>query len=302
LSTLVEAPTIEQLAGILSGPVARPADSSLVTVQPDGTQPPLFCIHDHTGQPLFCRNLSLSLGTDQPVFGLRSQGLSDGETPYYTVQEMAAHYLREMRRRQPTGPYYLSGYCFGGMIVYEMANLLKDAGEEVALLALFNTPAPGSLRGWPLNRLYIQNRIRHELKNLNALRAREKFAFFGAKAAGLATLALGSLKARLLRIFSGPLHFNTGKHTQRLLSISDINIAAAKAYRPRPYVGRITLFLTEEVPTFYPIDPEAGWMTLAAGGVEVQSVTGDNTSMFTTHHVHALAEKLKTCLERCRRR
>jgi thioesterase domain-containing protein/acyl carrier protein len=287
LSTLVEAPTIEQLAGILSGHIVRPANSSLVTVQPRGTRPRLFCVHDHEGQPLFCRNLSLNLGADQPVFGFRSQGIGSGETPYFAVEDMAAHYLREARSLQPHGPYYLSGYCFGGIVAYEMANLLADQGEKVALLAMFNTPLPASLEGWPLNQLYLRNRVRHELKTLRALPASEKFAIIAEKAAKLRMLALGSLKTRLLR-----------PQTQRSLSISDINIAAAKAYRPQPYGGRITLFLTEEMPTFYSIHPKDGWMALAAAGVEVHSVAGDNTSLFTTLYVRSVAEKLRACLER----
>jgi thioesterase domain-containing protein/acyl carrier protein len=301
LSALVEAPTIEQLADILSGRVLRPANSSLVTVQPDGCHAPLFCVHDHSGQPLFSRNLSLNLGTDQPVFGFRSQGLSGGEKPYFAVEDMAAHYLREMRTLQPGGPYYLSGYCFGGMVAYEMANLLKGQGEEVALLALFNTPAPGSLQGWPLNRLYLTNRIYHELRKLKVLPPREMFAILGTKSARLISLATGSLKTKLLRTFSYFLRQYGESRTQQFLSISDTNVAAAKAYRPRPYAGRITLFLTDELPTFYPIHPKDGWMALASGGVEVQNVAGDNTSLFTTLQVQGLSEKLKDCLERARR-
>jgi len=71
------------------------------------------------------------LGTDQPVFGLRSQGLG-GESPHYSIEEMAAHYLSEIKTVQATGPYFLSGYCFGGMVAYEMARLLNKAREKTS--------------------------------------------------------------------------------------------------------------------------------------------------------------------------
>ncbi len=47
--------------------------------------------------------------------------------------------MREIRGVQPHGPYLLGGYCLGGTIAYEAAQQLHAAGEEVALLALFDT-------------------------------------------------------------------------------------------------------------------------------------------------------------------
>ena len=122
LAALLEAPTIRQLAGRICGRKNYSLGSCLVAIQPSGTKPPLFCVHGHMGEVFYCRNLARSLGADQPVFGLRSYGLG-GEPPHYTIEDMAVHYLREIRTVQPKGPYFLSGYCFGGMVAYEMARL-----------------------------------------------------------------------------------------------------------------------------------------------------------------------------------
>ena len=43
---------------------------------------------------------------------------------------------------QAEGPYLLGGYCFGGIVVYEIAQQLKAAGDEVELLCLFDTDNP----------------------------------------------------------------------------------------------------------------------------------------------------------------
>jgi thioesterase domain-containing protein len=43
---------------------------------------------------------------------------------------------------RPHGPYYLAGYCLGGMVAYQMARLLRHGGEEVALVALLDTYNP----------------------------------------------------------------------------------------------------------------------------------------------------------------
>ena len=53
--------------------------------------------------------------------------------------EMAIEYLREIRTIQRKGPYYLGGYCLGGLVAYEMAQILQYEGEEVALVAMLDT-------------------------------------------------------------------------------------------------------------------------------------------------------------------
>jgi thioesterase domain-containing protein/acyl carrier protein len=297
LDALVDSPTIAQLAEVLSAPTAYSPGSCLVAVQPKGTHPPFFFVHGHGGEILFCWNLSRCLGMDQPLFGLRAQGLS-GKTAHHTVEEMAAHYLNEIRAIQPHGPYYLGGYCFGGMVAYEMARSLTAQGEKVAMLAMFNTPAPGSLDGWPLRQGYLTKRITHELRKLGELGIRDKLAVLGTKTAGLGRLALGSIKETIWRISTKSRIGGAQKWTQRMLSVPDINIAAAKAYAPGPYAGRVILFLTEEAPSLYTIGPKSGWTPLISGGIEVYNVDGDNLSMYDSPHIDVLAEKLKSCIDR----
>jgi hypothetical protein len=127
---------------------------------------------------------------------------------------------------------------------------------------------------------------------------REKLETLGTKAAGLGRLALGSIKETIWKISAKSHLGHADKWTQRLLSVSDINIAAAKAYNPGPYAGRSILFLTEEASSLYTIGPKSGWTPLVAGGIEVYNVEGDNISMFDAQFVDALVEKLKPCIDR----
>jgi len=48
--------------------------SSLVPIQPNGSKPPLFCIHAIGGNVLGFANLVRCLGQDQPVYGLQASG------------------------------------------------------------------------------------------------------------------------------------------------------------------------------------------------------------------------------------
>lgn len=113
VATLFEAPTIAELVQILNREAPSSRWSSLVTIQPKGARPPLFCMHGAGGNVLIYRELSKRLGDDQPFYGLQSQGLDGDCEPPTRIEDMATDYVREICRIQPTGPYYLAGYCLG---------------------------------------------------------------------------------------------------------------------------------------------------------------------------------------------
>jgi thioesterase domain-containing protein/acyl carrier protein len=146
LATLLQAPTVEQLADIIRQQGESWLWSPLVTIQPKGSKPPLFCIHGMGGNVLCYRELSGYLGTDQPVYGIQAKGLYDDEekqTLPTIFEEMAAHYIESIRTVQPEGPYCLAGLSAGGAIAFEMAQQLLAQGQQVALLAMFETYYPG---------------------------------------------------------------------------------------------------------------------------------------------------------------
>ena len=183
LATLYEAPDIEDIARILSREIVSLRWPCLVAIQPSGSRPPFFCFHGDGGNVLIYKKLSHYLGSDQPVYGLQSQGL-DGSSPLLkTVEEMAALYVREIRGVQPHGPYLLGGYCLGGTIAYETAQQLHAAGEEIALLALFDTMnwhrVP--MTSWDKGFLLLQRLIFHAVALLRVNSKRTKRLFLRAK-------------------------------------------------------------------------------------------------------------------------
>jgi amino acid adenylation domain-containing protein len=143
LATLVEAPTIEQLAGVLrrwrDGTDEEERGSALVPLQPGGSRPPFFCVHGAAGQVLCFRALAQGLRPDQPFYGLQA---IESEGAPARVEDLAGRYITEIRSVQPHGPYCLGGYSFGGVVAFEIARQLQDEGEEVALLALLDAGAP----------------------------------------------------------------------------------------------------------------------------------------------------------------
>jgi nonribosomal peptide synthetase DhbF len=78
------------------------------------------------------------LGPDYPIYGLQARGLDGTESPAETINEMVNDYIREIRHVQPTGPYHLAGYSFGGIVAHAIAATLQSQGDEVALLAVLD--------------------------------------------------------------------------------------------------------------------------------------------------------------------
>jgi acyl carrier protein len=114
--------------------------SELVPLQPTGNKPPIFLIHPALGVVFPYYELSSLMGEKQPIYGLQSVGIKGGEKPLKTVEEMAARYLKSIKKVQPSEPYKLLGWSFGGAIAYEMALQLQQQGEEVSELILLDAP------------------------------------------------------------------------------------------------------------------------------------------------------------------
>jgi thioesterase domain-containing protein len=112
--------------------------TNLMPINTEGTKKPLFIVHGDNANYI----ISEHLGQDQPVFGFFHHG-SDGEKiPFTTVEGMAADYLAKVKSISPTGPYYLIGFSFGGVLAFEMAVMLQKEGQEVPLLIVIDSICP----------------------------------------------------------------------------------------------------------------------------------------------------------------
>lgn len=138
---LFEAPTVARLVARLdaAGPAPAQPQQSLDILLPlrgEGQRPPLFCVHPGGGLGWSYTGLLRHLAPDQPVYALQARGLTEPDVLPASVEEMAADYLGQIRTVQPTGPYHLLGWSFGGLIAHAMATRLQEQGEEVATLAV----------------------------------------------------------------------------------------------------------------------------------------------------------------------
>ena len=271
LAMLFEAPTIEQLALVLRQEEWSRHWSSLVPIQPAGSQPPFFCIHGVGGNVVGFYELGRQMGPDYPFYGVQSQGLDGKHVCHARVQDMAAHYLDEIRSVQPKGPYFFGGFSFGGLVAYEMAQQLHAAGEKVGLMVLFDT-YPGNLKPVTTSfvKLLLQPTRRHLFHDLpKAARKRIRHAYLGLRV------------PRLL------------KH------VRSSNKTAADRYVLKPYPGKATLMRATEISLRSADDPHAAWADLV-GKLEIRDITSDHYGILVEPQVRQLAQTLKDCIDRAR--
>ncbi|MFF4082533.1 amino acid adenylation domain-containing protein [Streptomyces sp. NPDC001777] len=135
---LFEAPTPAALVARLDG--SGGADTSLAVVFPlraAGEREPVFCVHPGAGLGWPYSGLLPELA-GHPVYAVQARGLTEPDALPETVAEMAADYVEQIRKVRPAGPYHLLGWSFGGIVAQEIAVQLREAGEEVGLLAMMD--------------------------------------------------------------------------------------------------------------------------------------------------------------------
>jgi amino acid adenylation domain-containing protein len=270
LVTLFEAPTIEQLAAILRQDRSPSNVSLVVPIQPRGHRPPFFCVHGLGGAVLRFQELARHMAPDQPFYGIQPQGIDGGMPLLDSVEQMASCYIREMRKLQPEGPYFIGGYSFGGLVAFEMARQLRAGDQEVAFLGLVDT-YPGKAKS---------NAVL--LATLLALPVRQQMAY----ATGKMKKYSKGLRRRLEAVFlPKPL-----KQVRKILAKAEL------VYQPQVYFGSATWLRASEKALRASHHPLADWSQWVTGDVEIQEIDGDHGSIMKEPAVSILAEKLRSCL------
>jgi acyl transferase domain-containing protein/thioesterase domain-containing protein len=294
LAALFEAPTIEQCADLvrrrlgrtLEGPGAAAAASApagwspLVAIQRGNGGSPFFCVHGAGGNLLNFRDLSLALGDHQPFYGLQAAGV-DGQRPLaQSIEEMAEHYLAAVRQVQPHGPYRLGGYSGGGVVAYEMAQRLRDAGEETSVLVFLDTFHPGTSARSPTFREHLGLMVSEGLAYVQR-RAKAKIA----RHVGELTQEL-KLRYYLSRQLPLP-------HELRDMQLTKQFYVVARRYQPRPYSGRVVMFRAQDIsPFFAHVGSRLGWDELVRD-LHVVEVSGNHDTLVLEPNVRAVGARLR---------
>jgi len=286
-SVLFEAGTVAGMAKRIEGAVPSPC---LVSIQPKGDRPPFFCVHDANGQVLNYRDLAQLLGESQPFYGIQCRGLDGEEEPFTRIEDMAAHYVQEIKKVQPAGPYYVGGYSFGGRVAYVIAQHLRASGEEVALLALFDVYCRSGQR-----KIGVRDWLAHHRKRLRALPLPQVPAYLWFRVSNLAKMVYFGLRFR--SFFLAWRYFKRrGRPLPRILRRPvPANDMIRRDYRARPYDGDATLFKAE-LNAWIHADQHDGWHHLIKGKLEIRPIPGGHYEIVNHPHVRTLAAELSNAL------
>jgi amino acid adenylation domain-containing protein/FkbM family methyltransferase len=295
LATLLQAPTIADLAEILRKEHWAPSWSSLVPLRASGSRPPLFLFHAHGGNVLEYHALANHLDPDQPVYALQARGL-DGSIPQeLTIEKMASAYLGEIRSLQPEGPYFLAGFCFGGLLALEAAQQLTTAGQHVASLILIQSTHPEAFRFKPdvpaWRRWWYSMTKRIDLERENRSHAGKGYVMERIRRAWDMTHARAAL-ARDNRPGKRPADPSRLPKLYIFEALRMEHGKALKKYVTRPYNGDVVLFRASKQLSGLIADEYLGWKPFFKGRFQVYEIPGHQQNLMLEPNVRALASAL----------
>jgi thioesterase domain-containing protein/aryl carrier-like protein len=292
LAMLFEAPTVNAMARLLGRSGWKPTWRSLVAIQPNGTAPPVFCIPGVGGNVLMFAGLANRLGNQQPFYGLQARGLDTSEVPFTSIPRMAEHYVAEMRSVRPHGPYVVIGACTGGVVAFEIAARLRDAGEQV-VLALLESWHPSSARRPRLaGRLTVQIRfLLQKLRSFRSKLARARLTEWPFMVAVAARRGFALLLPR-----RNPTPDSSELHRNRVETATWL---AVSRYDPKPLQGSL-LHIMASGRRLEPgtQDTRPMWKDLASQGARENFVAAaDSGQLLVPLHVGETAALLRTYMD-----
>lgn len=311
-ATLFRRATVEHLADEILKQSVGGDSPELVRVQEEGSRTPIFFLHgDISGGGFYCARLARDLGFDQPFYALPPLELDRPLEDRPTIEEMAAAHVRIIRSARPQGPYVLGGFCLGGLIAYEVARQLEQAGEHVERLLVIDAgpfdcrltilrrcvELAARWRGLDSNRqLYLFCRWHYWLARWDRLRR-------------LGWRQSSSVVVRRLRRW-----WNRDVHTKSTFEpvVSDgtptawfdprldvplVFLWAEGGYRAGAYGGAMTLLLSSDLAGGGAAggNPTRAWRKLVTE-LEVRELAGDHLACIT-EHVSDLAATIRKSLE-----
>jgi amino acid adenylation domain-containing protein len=267
-SSLVEYNTIEKLSDLLAsrGDVYSP--NVLVKLREGGQGRPLFLIHSAYGDVASYGLLARRL-TGRPVYGLQSVGLHGESWPLTDLPAMARRYLPEILSQDPAGPYLLAGTCMGGMVAFELAQMLVQQGKTVGFLGLLDSqfPLPKSWQKPLWKKAYY------------ALSTPVNTGWQALRWKTIRGLGWGQ-SHRFLPAYRRYVWRTNGQ--------------AFRRYRPNFFPGKITLFMTTEAR--FENDPRLMLLPMAQSA-QVVKLPGARPGLFQKPTVDELAQQLQKAMD-----
>ena len=245
----------------------------------------MYIIHGDGLNVLNFSPLAATIDKDQPIYGLQAKGLNGIDEPSDSLHDITRGYLNEILLHNPTGPYLLAGYSFGGYVAVEMRRQMEEMGKDVKMLIMFDT-------------------------NAEKTEYKDWYALFPRKVKRKVPKMLAFLKLSFLQpittikgqteIISKKI-LNAKKESklfyQQVKRIQGKHLIAFRNYQMAPFDNKVYLFKAKICVHYVDDTQFLGWKKYAKKGVEVLDVPGDHLSMFDLPNVQKLALVLQQTLD-----
>nr|WP_307734554.1 thioesterase domain-containing protein [Xanthomonas albilineans] len=272
------------LADYLKNGECRDVCDGLVPFRKEGSGSPLFLLYDGFCNVMYGRKIVEFLRCDIQVYGVEYP-----EDPAInTIQDMAAQAIEKIRRVQPSGPYHLAGWSFGGLVAYEMASQLIDAGLQVKFLGVFDT-------------FHISTDInfREEIASVSEMKNNDILRYFcGIDGDNFEdeTMKFSDLVGYYKKIRLLPEHLEADELLNYTASFRR-NIKASLGYCAPSISIKLHLF---EAAEFAKGNPRQSWQNiLPKDSIRFIQVPGTHQSMMDSPNVEFLSEALSEALAGC---
>jgi len=284
-SFLVEG-TVEHIAKLLADDEKIAAGTPLIKMQRGDGRLPLIIVHSGGGSLMGYSGLIRHLDAEQTIYGIQASGLEEDSKPISEVETMASRYIQAVQTAQPHGPYLLCGWCFGGLVAFEMAHQLERLGEKVALLILIDTPFPEEPRSSLIidsASYWIAEYSEHlEMSELNLrMLSKEEQLDYVVEQLHMRSALPGYTQNTNLML------------AKRVLRLHESHNEAISKYRPRPYQGAVVYFHAQPSRLGIPEESHKLWQELMSGKMEDICIPGNHWELMASPYIEVIAGHLQ---------
>ncbi len=274
IAILFTHPTVHDIAELIVSDLPDEGYKDITILKEgDNKKPPLFCLY---GILLF-KALADSLDTDRRVCGVYleeeiaiiTKGVDSEEfKAFSSIDNIVKLYIERILAYQPEGPYYLCSASFGGIVALEVARKLEQQGEQVNLIAMFDTFAPGyNYKLSLLKRMLIHIQ---EIQQSGFSYIKEKIS-------------------KKIQINSAPTEIDMHDELKDLRRM--VRSIAKQNYQPEKYFGKVCLFRAQEGSVFGESQEDLGWGHYIEK-LDIFNICGDHLGILTKGNVEQLTDLL----------
>ncbi len=263
--------------------------SPYVLLKEGDDRPPLYVVSAASGLVLELCDLVRLMDYPGPIWGLQAPGLDGEAAPLADLPAFGEYYAKAIMARQPTGPYHLVGYSFGGSAALEAARHLVAAGGTLGLVGLID--ANLDERNWPRRAWLagVMRRCVRRLADTRRLPPRQAVRHVATRAGNLLRYARRQWQGETFAAVHASAYYIGGLEPD-FQAVRDAAITAFQAYTPRRFDFGAVLFRSR-LGDPHACDPAPVWRQFIRR-LEVVDSPGSHTTMIRPPHAHCLAAEI----------